>query len=130
MFEKFWDWIFGPEFSVAKKLRTEVLSRDEYTDTEFLEKYFPDVCDQQRDIVLRVRKVVCTQFGVEVLVPKDSLTHMFPDIPFDEIVAELAEEFDFVVTTQELDRLSGSMRSLFELVLDKVKIESDQVARD
>ncbi len=126
--------VLGGLFSFVAGDRTERMykrkaeSRELLTDDEYYERYYHRT-DVERDVVVRVRKVVATQLAFTKVVPSDNICQMFLDIPFDEVVWDLAEEFGFQWTHEELSALDGSLNSLIRYVARKTQDTECGLAR-
>ncbi len=66
------------------------------------------------NIPASVSQVLCTELGILAVFPKDNIAASFPDIDFDEVVKDVAEELDVPFEHIDLSRLTGTVDNLVE----------------
>jgi hypothetical protein len=65
-------------------------------------------------IPARVSQVACTQLGVLAVDPNDDIAASFPDIDFDEVVKDVADELGVPFEQIDFSRFTGTVDNLVE----------------
>jgi len=92
--------------------------RPALSDDEFIATYYSE-CPFSAEIPLRIRKVFREQEKCYKVIPTDTVWEMSDDIPFVELMQEIAEEFDIDISISEIEDLNGSFDSIVRLVAKK-----------
>ena len=93
-----------------KNFRQEVTGRKSLSPGEFAEAYYSS--HPYPDVPARVSEVLCEQLGLVAVAPKDNIAASFPDIDFDEVIKEVAEELEIPFVKIKFNRFDGTVENM------------------
>ena len=118
-----------PLFPTSRELAAErdMAGRPLVDDEKFYDAHYGN-SGIPKAIPLRLRNLFVAQLGKpwDRVVPTDKPEDMYPDIPFEELALEAAEEFGVQVSTGETRELDGSFDSLVRLIAAKLATLQDK----
>lgn len=75
----------------------------------------------KNNLDLVVRKTLAVQLGLKNLDLGDDLISMYPEIPEEEILKDVFEEYGFVNETPEYISWNGSLQGLIDIAEDNIR---------
>ena len=111
------------ESSAERDFRKLTAHRSFLSESHFAQQFSPDLAKQR--VATVVARVLNKQLGVSNVRASDNIAAAFPDVGFDEIANDVAEELRVVCPQDTLQSLDGTVGNLVDVLHELLRVQGD-----